>query len=296
MLTTWTSWHVHQHQGQDRLLTESVTPLIRALRAEGLVDLAFVLRYWDGGPHVRLRLSAPSDTALAELDHRVPAELGRWCREHPSERSMSAEEYTLLRGRIGGSDAATELVPDGTVVPATYSPEHERYGHGAALAACEEHFDESTRIALDVLAANPSVAARDSLIVLVLAGFFAARGPTTSADWARRVRVVGLPPGTRLDLGRIAPLLERPPAAAQRLTRSLERLEAELRAAADDYRPPALGFGGVTFAIADARDPIATLDICIHLFANRIGVTLPTELMLRAALAQALLVETEIDA
>ncbi|MFE7113819.1 lantibiotic dehydratase C-terminal domain-containing protein [Streptomyces sp. NPDC057654] len=295
-MTTWTSWHVHQHQGQDRLLTEAVTPLIGALRAEGLVDLAFVLRYWDGGPHVRLRLSAPSDTALAELERRVPAELGRWCHEHPSERSMSAEEYTLLRGRIGGSDAAAELVPDGTVVPAAYSPEHERYGHGAALAACEGHFDESTRIALDVLAATPSAAARDSLVVLVLAGFFAARGPTTGADWARRVRDAGLPPGTRLDLGRIAPLLERPPAAAQRLTRSLERLEAELRAAAEDYRPPALGFGGVTFATADARDPIATLDICIHLFVNRIGVTLPTELMLRAALAQALLVETGTDA
>lgn len=69
-----------------------------------------------------------------------------------------------------------------------------------------------------------------------------------------------------------------------------------MRVAADDYRSPAVGFGGVTFATTGADDPITTLDICIHLFANRIGVTLPTELMLRAALAQALLTETKADA
>lgn len=73
MLTSWTSWHVHQHQGQDRLLTEAVAPLIGIVRSEGLADLAFVLRYWDGGPHVRLRLRAPSDAALAVLERRVPA-------------------------------------------------------------------------------------------------------------------------------------------------------------------------------------------------------------------------------
>ncbi|WP_329611511.1 lantibiotic dehydratase C-terminal domain-containing protein [Kitasatospora herbaricolor] len=296
MLTSWTSWHVHQHQGQDRLLTEAVAPLIGIVRSEGLADLAFVLRYWDGGPHVRLRLRAPSDAALAVLERRVPAELRSWCRDHPSGRSMSAGEYALLRGRIGGSDAAAELVPDGSVVPAVYSPEHERYGRGAALEACEEHFDESTRIALDVLAADPPAAARDSLVVLILAGFFAARGLTAGADWARRVQAAGLPAAARLDLRRVVSLMERPPAAAHRFARSLERLETALRVAADDYRSPAVGFGGVTFATTGADDPITTLDICIHLFANRIGVTLPTELMLRAALAQALLTETKADA
>ncbi|MGW1008010.1 lantibiotic dehydratase C-terminal domain-containing protein [Streptomyces sp. NPDC002520] len=295
-MTTWTSWHVHQHQGQDRLLAEAVTPLIRAVRADGLADRAFVLRYWDGGPHVRLRLRAPSDTALAALESRVPTELRRWCREHPSERAMGHEEYALLRARIGDPASAAELVPDGSVVAATYVPEHQRYGHGAALAACEEHFDDSTRIALDVLAANPAAAARDSLVVLILASFLAARGSRTGVGWARRVQAAGLPAAARLDLSRVMSLLERPPSSAVHFTRSLEQLEAALRTSGDDYRPPAVGFGGVAFETTGARDPIATLDICIHLFANRIGVTMPTELTLRASLAQALLADPKADA
>ncbi|MGY6020847.1 lantibiotic dehydratase C-terminal domain-containing protein [Streptomyces spinosirectus] len=295
-MTTWASWHVHQHHGQDRLLVEAVAPLIRALRADGLADRAFVLRYWDGGPHVRLRLRAPSDAALAELEARVPAELLDWCREHPSERTMGAEEYALLRDRIGDPATAAELVPDGSVVRAAYLPEHRRYGRGTALAACEEHFDESTRIALDVLAAGPAATARDSLVVLVLARFLTARGGRAGLGWARRVQETGLPAAARLDLARITALLERPPSPVERLTHSLERLEARLRTAGDDYRPPDVGFGGVRFETTGAMDPITTLDICIHLFANRIGVTMPTELTLRACLAQALLAATKADA
>jgi hypothetical protein len=287
---------VHQHQGQDRLLVEAVTPLIRAVHADGLADRAFVLRYWDGGPHVRLRLRAPSGTALAALQSRVPAELRRWCREHPSERAMGAEEYALLRARIDDPASAAELVPDGSVVRAAYSPEHQRYGRGAALAACEEHFDDSTRIALDVLAANPAAPARDSLVVLILAGFLTARGSRVGVGWARRVQAAGLPAAARLDLSRVTSLLERPPSPVVRFTRSLEQLEAALRTSGDDYRPPAVGFGGVNFETTGARDPIATLDICIHLFANRIGVTMPTELTLRASLAQALLADAKAEA
>ncbi|WP_328334787.1 MULTISPECIES: lantibiotic dehydratase C-terminal domain-containing protein [unclassified Streptomyces] len=295
-MTAWASWHVYQHQGQDRLLVESVSPLVRDVRAEGLADRGFVLRYWDGGPHVRLRLRATSDAALAELESRVPGELRRWCRDHPSERAMGAEEYALLRARIGDPASAAEVVPDGSVVRAAYEPEHERYGRGAALAACEEHFDDSTRIALDVLAAQPAPASRNSLAVLILAGFLAARGSRAGVGWARRVQAAGVPPAARLDLRRVSSLLERPPAALVRFTRSLDRLEAALLAASgDDYRPPAVGFGGVPFETIGARDPIATLDICIHLFANRIGVTMPTELTLRASLAQGLLARTEAD-
>ncbi|GCB51570.1 tsrD family lantibiotic biosynthesis dihydropyridine synthase [Streptomyces sp. NL15-2K] len=277
-------------------MVEAVAPLIRAVRSDKLADRAFVLRYWDGGPHVRLRLRAPSDAALAALESRVAAELRRWCREHPSERSMGTEEYALLRDRIGDPASAAELAPDGSVVRAVYSPEHQRYGRGAALAACEEHFDDSTRIALDVLAANPPAASRDSLVVLILARFLAARDSRAGVGWARRVRAAGIPAAVRLDPRRVASLLERPPSAVARFTRSLERLDAGLRMSGDDYRPPALGFGGVAFETSEARDPIATLDICIHLFANRIGVTMPTELTLRASLAQALLAETRADA
>nr|AEM00618.1 lantibiotic-type dehydratase [Streptomyces sp. ATCC 55365] len=295
-VTTWASWHVHQHHDQDRLLVEAVAPLIRAVRADGLADRAFVLRYWDGGPHVRLRLRAPSDAALAQLEARVPAELLDWCRQHPSERTMGAEEYALLRNRIGDPASAAELIPDGSVVRAAYVPEHQRYGRGAALAACEEHFDHSTRIALDVLAAGPADSARDSLVVLVLARFLMARGSRVGLGWARRVQELGVPAAARLDLTRITALLERPPSPVERITRSLERLEAGLRMAGDDYRPPTVGFGGVTFEATEAQDPITTLDICIHLFANRIGVTMPTELTLRACLAQALVAATKADA
>ena len=52
----WLSFHVFYAANSNPILVEGVTPVIRRLRAEGLIERWFFIRYWLEGPHVRLRV------------------------------------------------------------------------------------------------------------------------------------------------------------------------------------------------------------------------------------------------
>ena len=75
MNSDWISLHIHRRGGMDHLLMGGVSPLIEHLRREGVLARWFFLRYWDGGPHLRLRL-------LPNSGHNAEEEIGRAsCRE-----------------------------------------------------------------------------------------------------------------------------------------------------------------------------------------------------------------------
>jgi Lantibiotic biosynthesis dehydratase C-term len=307
-MNRWCCWHVYQHDRQDELLVEAVAPLLRNLRSRELVDQAFVLRYWERGPHVRLRVRPTSEQARAVIEDEIPRVLESWCRDHRSHRPMTAEAYAVLLERLGNGEVNHSLVEDGTVLSEPYLPEHERYGTGRALAACERHFSESTDLALDLLTSNLPVPARESLCVLLLFDVLATLPDSVRRAWARQVVRFGGGPGRlpAIDLGRLQGAVASPPEPVRRFAASLDVLRNVLRLAGAEYTPPEVGFGGIRFSGtgsnsagnngAGNHDAAATLDICVHLFCNRIGVTMPTELLLRRAVAAALDQELEATA
>ena len=106
-------------------------------------------------------------------------------------------------------------------------------------------------------------------------------------SWARQVLAtpVGGTTAPVLSLAGIQRALVAPPDPVRQIMSSLHVLESTLRASPSDYRPPATGFGGVQMVGTDETDPLPTLDVCVHLFANRIGVTMTREIVLRHAVA-----------
>ncbi|MFE2245476.1 thiopeptide-type bacteriocin biosynthesis protein [Streptomyces lavendulae] len=92
-------------------MRESLPALITALREAGLLRRWFFIRYWQGGPHLRLR------QAFADLprDGHAP------------------QDYL----RAVGDLAAASTASDPTVHPALYEPETAPYGTGPALEAAE---------------------------------------------------------------------------------------------------------------------------------------------------------------
>ena len=57
--TAWSTWYVYLHRPapeQDRFLLDVAAPLLRRLVHEGRASAWHFLRYWAGGPHLRLRL------------------------------------------------------------------------------------------------------------------------------------------------------------------------------------------------------------------------------------------------
>lgn len=64
-MSKWLSIHVWYHDltHHDDLIVLGIKPLVHKLRSEKVLRRCFFIRYWTGGPHVRLRLLPESNAA-----------------------------------------------------------------------------------------------------------------------------------------------------------------------------------------------------------------------------------------
>ncbi len=107
----------------DRVLTDHVAPLQRALTARGLTDRWFFIRYADPQPHLRLRM-------------------------HGNPESLTREAYPLL------VEALSSLQADRTVwlfQLDAYDQELVRYGGEQAMPLCEEIFAADSEAVIECL-------------------------------------------------------------------------------------------------------------------------------------------------
>jgi Lantibiotic biosynthesis dehydratase C-term len=259
----WVSAHVFHAGPLDGLLTGAVRPLVTELVDGGLVDGYFFLRYWEGGPHLRLRLRPTSGAATDPVRAAVTARCTRYLAAHPSARPVPEAEYAAAAARLARQerrDTYTEsLYPNDSVHFVGYRPEHDRYGTGASLAAVERHFVESSRIALALVTTTDRPARQTAAFgALLLARSVGPPRPEPGAGPDERYAA------QRDRLLRLGSMLRRRTAAGSgslaAWRRSLETLDGAL-------------------AGTDRRAEV--IDTCAHLFCNRLGVALPEETHLR---------------
>ncbi|WP_051467825.1 lantibiotic dehydratase C-terminal domain-containing protein [Actinomadura oligospora] len=162
----WISAHLFCWTDLDTVLTDAVAPLLGELHDQGTVRRAFYLRYWEGGPHLRLRLqpAAPEhELALRArlLGLRPALDAGR--PDAPRVREYAAAAARLAAAEHRADDYDRDLRTRGQVEFVPYRPEHDWYGHGPALAAIEKHFCRCSHLMLGAVAAATPAAARAGL-------------------------------------------------------------------------------------------------------------------------------------
>ncbi len=152
---TWTSLHIFLHGGNhatDRFLMEGIHPLVDRLNRQDEIESWFFIRYWEGGPHVRLRLKGCSPRTTAEVRDAL-AEYQRRAPRAPEP----LDPVKFYRGYSAAADpvAAHGWYGDHEIVEIPYVPETERYGGPAGLAISEDLFCDSSQIALALLRLAP---------------------------------------------------------------------------------------------------------------------------------------------
>ena len=261
----WLSLHIFRHDELDPLITGHVGPLAARLVDDDLARRFFYLRYWEGGPHVRLRVCArPEDTDRILSVAR--ARLGAHFRAAPSRGRVTPTLYAEWAARYARAEQLTdydrEVVPPDTVTLGRYEPETSSFGGGAALELVENHFCVSSALALRCLASGRPVLSTAS--VATLATYVCLPDRATSV----------LP-------GDDDPAW--PAAGAEFL-----ELAARLRAADTDQPggDPAVGWLfemrrlGARMTELGRPGP-RVLSRCLHLHLNRLGVTATQERRLR---------------
>jgi hypothetical protein len=317
---SWASVHVHGSGDLGRLLTGAVAPVMRRLVADGTVERWFFLRYWEGGPHLRVRADTSKQDAVTTA---LREELAGW---QLAPSSLSAEEYRKVAVHSANAEGRTEfereMQPPGTVREVPYLPEHDVYGTGTTLEAAERHFVESSALALEVLGSSPSPGVLRGLAMSVNlttladhepdldrlgAAFHAAGGQ----GWTDTVGPQRVSPDVMAQMNdsygrsceqvrgeierawRIANTAQ-PAADPDPLARwvvSIRALRVALEEAGDafDVSPAGSPHAWYLTRLDAARRSIASVLLrCTHLFDNRIGVTTPDEIHIGYLVARAL--------
>jgi thiopeptide-type bacteriocin biosynthesis protein len=113
----WLSAYLVCDEPWTPLLRGGILPFVETACASALCDRFFFIRYWEGGPHIRLRLRPAMGVDPAELRGRVDAAFG---------------------GRS-------------SVIHTAYEPELERYGGAERMDIAERQFEASSRAVLAAL-------------------------------------------------------------------------------------------------------------------------------------------------
>jgi thiopeptide-type bacteriocin biosynthesis protein len=251
----WTSLHVFLPGGpatEDACLTEAVVPAVAG------ADWFFI-RYWEGGPHLRVRLRGSDDEGAA-----LEGALRAWAEPR------------------GGSVAAI-----------AYEPETQRYGGPEGLAVSERFFRESSEVAATVVAKAPAGGPRTGVALDLLVAFFLAA--TDSAGEAVRLLrsyAGGLAyagEGPPVDVGALVQAAEgeflaRREALRVRFATLSSRL-ASVEAPTSVFEHWYLRVRelAATYRSLAAEDRLAgehperVLMSQLHMFHNRVGVLLPDE-------------------
>ena len=148
----WSAFHIFMHDAnkQDPFLHEWLIVKAKALVTEKAAKSWFFLRYWDGGPHIRIRFMNLKNEAevLMQIKEGVKA--------YQAEVTLSAQEYYAGHS-FDGEPVEIEKLDwhnDGDVVIYPYEPEYERYGGHEAIVINEELFYASSQIASAIISAT----------------------------------------------------------------------------------------------------------------------------------------------
>lgn len=150
----WTSLHVFLADPgkSEGWLTEALLPLTRDWRAQGIINSWFFVRYWEGGPHIRVRLRG----LAAEHAPAIKAALAKDLKSYLSPTPLSREAYYGEHSFDGVpvERAALPWFDEGSLVEIPYEPEFQRYGGRAAIAASEDLFAVSSQLTASMIAAT----------------------------------------------------------------------------------------------------------------------------------------------
>ncbi|MGW5453086.1 thiopeptide-type bacteriocin biosynthesis protein [Nocardia sp. NPDC003979] len=309
---TWVSAHLFYGAELDRIVTDVVAPLITDLGTTPVEDW-FFLRYWDGGPHVRLRLRPTAPQYADRIAELIRERAQTFFDREPSRKTWPAKRYreisSYLAAAEGMTDFHTDPYPDNSVQFIDYSPEYDRYGTGVLMAAIEGHFAESSRLGLEVVRSNGLGRRLTVCLAVVLAAWLAATPDVRAiTEWTefRRHRFE-LADGEHADFevrfsrqkDGLTAITRRVLAAVHGASTGWQLLEDWI-ASVDSLRnsicralvhdPGSV----VEVPWQDGSDKpelnfvLPILDACAHLFCNRVGVSLAEEQYVRFLAQRAL--------
>ncbi len=179
----WHAWHLHlsspARSMHDRVILDVVEPVVSATMPSGF----FFIRYWQAGPHVRLRMRGLTPESARRAESMLSERLGPAVELQRDEHPVDPAQFGLQAAALAtageqGNVLPVEAMRAAGVYRAPYEPEWDRYGGVGLMSLSEQLFELSSLAVLDILRESPGLWARANWAASsVAAALLALSGP-----------------------------------------------------------------------------------------------------------------------
>lgn len=136
--SSWLSAHLFYNEPWEQFLLKAVEPFLQTALKTGIVETYFFIRYWERGPHIRLRLKGETSAIEQVLKPNLLEHFESYIEEHPSVRVDP--EYPPAYPKT------LYWLPNNTVKFFPYEPELNRYGGNTGMDLAEQQFRLSSDV------------------------------------------------------------------------------------------------------------------------------------------------------
>ncbi|GAB1820104.1 thiopeptide-type bacteriocin biosynthesis protein [Herbidospora sp. RD11066] len=164
MSNDWVALHVFYHSDANPIIVEAVRPLVASLREEGLITGWFFIKYWQEGPHIRVRLKPTLPGNRETVTTRAVVAIEEFLKRRPALYETDSEGLADLYKRMYlaeygedswneeyGEEGAMPFRPNNSIALMPYEPEYGRYGGVAGVELAEWHFERSSDMVAGLL-------------------------------------------------------------------------------------------------------------------------------------------------
>jgi hypothetical protein len=140
----WLSVYFFYAGNNEDLLANKIKPFVAEKILQKEIEQFFFIRYWERGPHLRLRFQGKKEILENKVKAEIELLLKDYLSSHPSANLNSVLEHS--------SGEADQLLPNNSVHYFPYEPEYDRYGGKNGIPFSEKQFNASSDAVLSVIA------------------------------------------------------------------------------------------------------------------------------------------------
>jgi thiopeptide-type bacteriocin biosynthesis protein len=138
----WLGAYLYYAEPWEKILVEAVKPFAEQIINQGHAEQYFFIRYWEKGPHIRLRFKGDANV----LDNKVKPQLTEYFEAYFKSNSSVREEPNW-------PEDITEdrkWYPNNSIQFVEYEPEVGRYGGEHGIVIAEQQFQAASKAILAV--------------------------------------------------------------------------------------------------------------------------------------------------
>ncbi len=139
----WLGCYIYCCEPWEPLLMNCIKPLVRAVLDEGQAEQYFFIRYWERGPHIRLRFKGDRAGMEETVRPKLDECFHKYFAGNPSRRDDPDWAATLPEEQ--------KWFPDNSLQYIEYEPEVSRYGGPVGMDISERQFQISSGTVLAVM-------------------------------------------------------------------------------------------------------------------------------------------------